>query len=116
MAVQGVITGISKLASASSDIQEKAKEIGSSFNETKSNIEDYKTKIKELQSTVNDSSSSIADVTEARKSLMSIQDELIDKYGSESDTIHIVTDAINDQADALDGGNNNHRSYQCWKP
>lgn len=100
--VSTILTGIYNLATMSDKIQESAKEIGSSFNDTKSDIEEYKTKITELQATVNSSSSSISDVTEARKNLMSIQDELIEKYGSEVDTIHIVTNAINDQASALD--------------
>ncbi len=102
LAIQGIISGIMGLANASDRIQESAKEIGTSFKDTKSDIEEYKTKISELQSVINDSSSSISDVTEARKNLMSIQDELIEKYGSEVDTIHIVTDAINDQSSALD--------------
>ena len=100
--VSAIISGIYNLATMSDRIQESAKEIGTSFKDTKSDIEEYKTKISELQSVINDSSSSISDVTEARKNLMSIQDELIKKYGSEVDTIHIVTDAINDQASALD--------------
>lgn len=100
--VSAIISGIYNLATMSDRIKESAKEIGSSFKNTKSDIEEYKTKISELQSVINDSSSSISDVTEARKNLMSIQDELIEKYGSEVDTIHIVTDAINDQAGALD--------------
>lgn len=100
--VSAIISGIYNLATMSDRIQESAKEIGTSFKDTKSDIEEYKTKISELQSVINDSSSSISDVTEARKNLMSIQDELIEKYGSEVDTIHIVTDAINDQASALD--------------
>lgn len=100
--VSAIISGIYNLATMSDRIQESAKEIGTSFKDTKSDIEEYKTKISELQSVINDSSSSISDVTEARKNLMSIQDELIKKYGSEVDTIHIVTDAINDQSSALD--------------
>ena len=101
-AIQSITTAIIDFATASSKIQESAKEIGASINSTKSDIENYKTRIKELQDTIHDSSSSISDITEARKNLMSIQSELIEKYGSEVETIHIVTDAINDQADALD--------------
>ena len=41
-------------------------------------------------------------MTDARKQLLSIQNDLIDNYGDEKDAIDIVTDAINGQADALD--------------
>ena len=111
--VQGItklISGIHDFANAADDIKEKAKEIGGSFSSTKSDIEDYKAKIQELQDTINDSSSSISDVTEARKSLMSIQDELIGKYGTETETIQAVTAAINGQAGALD--NLTSKKYQ----
>ncbi|MCI9077325.1 MAG: hypothetical protein HFH68_00170 [Lachnospiraceae bacterium] len=97
-----LISGIHEFATASESIRESAKETGTSFSDTKSDIESYKTKIQELQDTINDSSSSISDVTESRRSLMGIQDELIGKYGTETETIQAVTSAINDQADALD--------------
>lgn len=100
--ISKLISGIHEFATASDSIKEKAKEIGTSFSSTKSDIESYKTKIQELQDTINASSSSISDVTEARKSLMTIQDELIGKYGTENEIIQAVTSAINDQADALD--------------
>ncbi len=84
------------------EVREKAKEVGESFSSAKSDIDSYKSKVEELQAALNDSSSSISDVTEARKSLMSIQDELIDKYGSEKSAIDLITDAVNGQADAFD--------------
>lgn len=102
LAIQGVITGISKLSSASSDIAEKAKQIGEAYKTTQSEISDYKTKIQELHDTINSSSSSIEEVTNARQSLMSIQSEMIEKYGSEKEVIDMVTDAVNNQADAFD--------------
>ena len=81
---------------------EKAKELGDSFKSTKSDISSYKSKIEELHATIDDSSSSLAEVTEARKNLMAIQDELIEKFGHEKNTINAITQAVNGQADAFD--------------
>jgi len=102
MAIQGVITGISKLAGASDDITEKAKQIGQAYKSTQSEISDYKDRIEELHKTINSSSSSIEEVTAARQSLMSIQSEMIEKYGSEKEVIDMVTDAVNNQSDAFE--------------
>ncbi len=84
------------------DTRQKARELGESINSTKSEIEDYKTKIAELHTVINNSGSSISDVTEARKNLMSIQDELIEKFGTEKDVIDAITVAVNGQTDAFD--------------
>ena len=84
------------------EVREKAKEAGEAFNSAKTDIDGYKSKVEELQTVLNDSSSSISDVTEARKTLMSIQDELIEKYGAEKSAVDLITEGINGQADAFD--------------
>lgn len=84
------------------DIRQKANELGDSLNSTKTEIEDYKTKIEELHDVINNSGSSIEDVTEARKSLMSIQDELIGKFGAEKSAVESITEAVNGQTQAFD--------------
>lgn len=97
-----VISGLYEFSQVSETVAKNAKELGDSFKSTSSDIASYKSQIKELYDTINDSSSSVEDVTNARKSLLSIQDELIDKFGTEKDIINDVTDAINGQTDALD--------------
>ncbi len=92
-------TGFNK---AMEEVRQKAKELGDSFKSTKSDIESYKSQIEDLHKTINDSNSSIEDVTNARQTLMSVQNELIDKFGMEKETIELITSAINDQSDALD--------------
>ena len=82
------------------EVKQSAKEISQNFKETQSDIEDYKTKIEELRKIINDSSSSYEDIVEARKQLISIQNELIDKYGTEQSSIKNITDAINGESDA----------------
>ena len=111
--ISKALSFINEMISANEDLLNSAKELSSEFKETESSINGYKEKIKELYETINDSSSSISDVTQARKDLMVVQDELIKKFGTEKDTIDIVTQAINGQADALDYLS--ERQYQEWK-
>lgn len=102
LAIQAAVQGITNLIHATEEVRQNAQELGKEFSNTKSEIEDYKEKIEELHKTINDSNSSIEDVTNARKTLMSVQDELIDKFGTEKSVINDITDAINNQADAFD--------------
>ncbi len=87
---------------AMEEAKQKAKELGDSFKSIKLDIDSYKSKIEELHTTINDDSSSLSEVTEARKNLMTIQDELIEKFGSEKETIESITQAVNGQGDAFD--------------
>ena len=103
-----MIAGVAALAftiykcnKAVKEAQDKAQELGSTFKDTSFVIDDYKSKIENLYNTINDSNSSIKDVTNARKSLLSVQDELIDKFGAEKNVINEITDAINGQTEAL---------------
>lgn len=102
MAISELINIISDCVTVSDRLQESAGQLGGEFSNTKTDIDGYKAKIEELYKTINDSSSSYSETTQARKDLMSIQDELIDKYGSEESAIKNITDAINGQSDALD--------------
>ena len=94
-----LITAVFKLISAFSELDSKirssASEISANFKTSQSEISDYKSKVEELQKTISDSSSSYSDVTEARKQLITIQNEMIDKYGTEKSSIKAITDANN---------------------
>ncbi len=102
LGIQAVATAVSNFIRVSGDVAQKADEVSNTFNSAKSDIDSYKSKVEELQAVLNDSGSSISDVTEARKTLMSIQDELIDKYGAEKSAIDLITEGINGQSDAFD--------------
>ena len=101
-AVTKVVSELYELSQASAQVAKKAKDLGQEFSTSKNSIDDYKKKIEDLYNTINDSSSSINEVTTARKDLMTIQDELIDKFGNEKSAIEDITTAINGQTDALD--------------
>lgn len=100
--ISELVDGVIDFVNASSEISQQVKDLSDDFAETKSSIDGYKTKIEELNEIINDSESSYDDVTEARKNLLEVQDLLIEKYGTEKKNLGIITDAIYDQADALD--------------
>lgn len=94
------ISALYKFSQVSKDVANSAQEIGSSFKETKKDINSYKEKVEELRGVINNSSSSVSEVTQARKDLMAVQDELIEKFGTEKESISAITEAINGQAGA----------------
>ncbi len=100
--ISSVINLISEMINSTKDLQKAVEEWGIELTETVSSINDYKTKIQELQTVMNDNSSSYEEVSQARIDLMAIQDELIEKFGTEKETIEIITTAINEQSEALD--------------
>lgn len=101
-AISEVIQLIYSCATATDRLKESAEKLGSQFSSTKSDIEDYKSQIKDLYDTINDSTSSYEDTYNARQNLLTLQNEMIEKFGSEAESVSLVTAAINGQIDALD--------------
>lgn len=101
-AITSAIQVITSFITANDRLAESAQKASQEFSEEKSSIEDYKTRISELRATIHDSGSSYEEVTSAREDLLTIQDELIAKYGKEEGAINVVTNAINGQINALD--------------
>lgn len=100
--VSKAVSGLYELSQVSENVAQKAQDMSRSFSSAKSDIEGYKKQITDLYQTINSNDSSLEDVTNARKNLMAVQDELIEKFGTEKDTINLVTEAISGQTSALD--------------
>lgn len=103
--ISAVISGIMKLANAEKEAAEAAKEAAKASEELKKqneSLDDYKQQITELRTSLDSNTLSESEAYDARKKLLSIQDELIDKFGLEKDGINLVTGAINDQIVAID--------------
>lgn len=98
--ISEAISALYKFSQVSKDVANSAQEIGSSFKETQTDIDSYKEKVEELRGVINNSSSSVSEVTQARKDLMAVQDELIEKFGTEKESINAITEAINGQTGA----------------
>lgn len=103
LVISKVISTVYEMAQASDTVGKAAKEAADEFSSASSDIESYKKQVEDLYSMINNSSSSIEDVTNARKQLLSIQDEMISKFGSEKEVIDLVTQAVGVQTEAIGG-------------
>ena len=102
VAITAVIQGFYQLITLSHTVAEGASEASSAFGTAEKDIAGYKKQIDDLYKVINDSGSSVEQVTSARESLLQVQDEMIEKFGTEAGVIDVVTQAINNQTGALD--------------
>lgn len=110
--LSGVVYAFSKLFTAQNEAIEKAKELNSTYKSNNTSLEDYKEQINTLVTELNSSNISYEDSKIKRKELMSIQDELFKKYGTEEEVIKSITAAIDGEVDALD--TLSQKSYYEW--
>lgn len=101
--ISGIISGIQALASASEEAREKAIEAGDAYREQAEAIEDYKLRISELKTSLEAGNLSQEEAYNARKELLSIQDEIIKKYGLEADALNLLKQSADEANTALDG-------------
>lgn len=98
-------TAISKWINAAEEARKAAKDAvdaSEAIRQQADSLKDYKDQIIELRAELDKNNISEADAYDARKQLLSIQEELINKFGLERDGINLVTGAINDQISAID--------------
>lgn len=69
---------------------------------TRKSLEDYKDEISSLRKVLADNTSTEQEAYDARKKLLDIQNDLIDRFGLEVKGINLVTGAIEDQINAID--------------
>ena len=112
LAITAISKVVSELAQAQENAVQTAKEATEAYNDEISSIDDYKTRLSELHEELNSGNLSYEETKTKRTELMSIQDELIKKFGTEKGAIESVTEAINGQVDALD--TLNEKSYRDW--
>lgn len=105
LGVSELITGVIELATYSDKLADSAQSLGNDFKDSENDISNYKDRIQELNDKINDSSTPYADVIQARKDLMTIQNEMIEKYGDEKGAIEDITNAVKGQADAFNNLN-----------
>lgn len=101
-AIVALVVAISSTKKANDELRQSAKKLGDQYESSAKEISDYKTEIETLEETLNNNSTSYNDAKEARERLMTIQDELLDKYGKEYESINLINSAIEGQIDALD--------------
>lgn len=103
--VSFVVSGMLKLINSEKEAAEAAKEAtkdAQKLSEEFSSLEDYKKQIKELRKSLDSNNLSQSEAYDARQKLLTIQDELISKFGLEKEGINLVTGAIEEQIDVID--------------
>ena len=84
------------------EMTKNAKEAGAEFDNTASSIDSYKSKISELKKSLDSGTLSESEAYDARKNLISIQDELVEKFGSEVNGLDLVNGSLETQIGLLD--------------
>lgn len=83
------------------DLRQSADEASQSFESTASDIEEYQEKIAELKSSLASGTLSQQEQYDVKTQLLSIQGELIDKYGEEAGKLDILTSSTDAYVDSL---------------
>ena len=101
---------IYKLATAQEEANKRAREAQKAYVEQSDSIEEYREKALEYQSIANDNTKSIEEQQSARESLLDLQKQMVEQFGTEAAQIDILTDSI----DGLNGAFDrlNEKAYQ----
>lgn len=112
LAITAITKVISELAQAQDNATQAAKEATETYKSELDSIADYKQRLSELHEELKSGNLSYEETKTKRTELMTIQDELIEKFGTEKSAIESVTDAVKGQVDALD--DLNEKAYRDW--
>lgn len=96
------ISWLNDLAHAEENARKRSEELTSSYEDERKNIDDSIAKYKELSEKLNDSSLSTSEVKSIKEQLLSVQDQLNEKYGAEATQIDLVNGKYDEQIKKLD--------------
>lgn len=94
---------ITSIIERQENLRQAALDASTALNEQTSSINNYKEQITSLCDLLEKGNLSEQEAYDARKQLISIQDELVDKYGSEATGIDLVNGKLDEQIAKLDG-------------
>lgn len=101
VAVSLLVSVITKLATAQKEARQAAAEASEEYKSESNSIAEYERRLTNLKAVVEDSNSSYKESYEARKEILSIQDELIKKYGLESNGIDLLNNKLDEEISKL---------------
>lgn len=96
------ISWLNNLAHAEENARKRSEELTSSYEDENKNIDDSIAKYKELSEKLNDSSLSTSEIKSIKEQLISVQDQLNEKYGAEATQIDLVNGKYDEQIKKLD--------------
>lgn len=97
-----IISWLNDLAHAEENARKRSEELTSSYETEKKDIDDSIAKYKELSEKLNDTSLSTSEVKSIKEQLLSVQDQLNEKYGAEATQIDLVNGKYDEQIEKLD--------------
>lgn len=101
VAVSLLVGVITKLATAQKEARQAAAEASEEYKSESNSIAEYERRLTNLKAVEEDSNSSYKESYEARKEILSIQDELIKKYGLESNGIDLLNNKLDEEISKL---------------
>lgn len=96
-----VFAAVSYFKRLSEESARAAQEATDAYSDTSKSIEDYTKRYQDLHKALLDAKGNEEDTYNVKKQLLDLQIELNDKFGDEYDKLNLVTDAYNDQTDAI---------------
>ena len=102
-AINFLVKSIMSAVQHQEDLRQATLEAGSALDKQSAAIKDYKTQISSLKESLDKGNLSEQESYDVRKQLISIQDELVEKYGDEAAGIDLVNGKYQEQLDILNG-------------
>lgn len=103
VAIAGVSIAVQQYKKHWEELNAQADAASESYTSTVSSIEEYKSQITSLKSSLASGNLSEEEAYNVRVQLLSIQDELIEKYGLEANALNILGEAADTTNEKLDG-------------
>ena len=100
-AINFLVKSIMSAVQHQEDLRQATLEAGSALDKQSAAINDYKTQISSLKESLDKGNLSEQESYDVRKQLISIQDELVEKYGDEAAGIDLVNGKYQEQLDIL---------------
>lgn len=110
--IAGTIYAATKLSKVNEELASNLTKTYSEFNNNIESIDKYKERITELRQIINDNNLSLEEQQSARSEILSIQNEMIDKFGKEAASVDGLTQSFVGLNDALD--KIKEKEYQEW--
>lgn len=102
-AINLAFKAITSIIERQENLRQAALEAGSELDKQSAAINDYKTQISSLKESLDKGNLSEQEAYDTRKQLISIQDELVEKYRDEAAGIDLVNGEYQEQLDILNG-------------
>ena len=100
-ALEAAVAGIVHLVQMQEEQRRAALEVGEAFERQSGDVDAYISRVTELRTALDNGSLSQNEAYEARKELLSIQNEIIGQYGKETGAIDLLNGSLDAQTEKL---------------